>query len=261
MVCPNCSTETDSRFCPSCGQRMDVKRLTFKEGFQDFWSRIYGFDTTFPRTMRDFTLRPGVAAKRYINRNRILYYGPVGYYFLMITVMFLVASILGIDFNEVMMGRSRELGGEPATGGALEAQKRLQMLILENFKMFTFTLVAFQAFSLKLFFRNSGYNLLEHSVLAFFTMGHMYWLTIIDLILTRIFGTGINFGIAITINILFYAYGAMGLYDYQPKVKVFIKGIFSFLTGYLMFIVLITSITVAYFILDPEMRELVRPNK
>src|SRR5688572_4844803 len=100
MQCINCSTESDGKYCPTCGQRMTVKRISFREGFYDFGARIYGFDSQFPRTLRDLTIRPGVAAKRFIEGNRAMYYGPVGYYFLMITVMFLVASILGIDFTE-----------------------------------------------------------------------------------------------------------------------------------------------------------------
>jgi hypothetical protein len=65
--------------------------------------------------------------------------------------------------------------------------------------------------------------------------------------------------VIIPINILFYAYGAMGLYDYQPPFRAFVKGILSYLTGYFSFVLLVTIITVFYFLLDPEMRAMVRP--
>src|SRR5882762_8751747 len=102
MTCINCATEAEGKFCPQCGQRLDVKRLTFKEGWHDFWARIYGLDGMFPRTFRDLTLRPGYASKEFIRGNRAKYYGPVGYFFLMITLFLLLLSMIGLDFVDYM---------------------------------------------------------------------------------------------------------------------------------------------------------------
>jgi hypothetical protein len=102
MVCINCSSEVTSIFCPTCGQRQTVKRLSVKEGWNDFWARVYGFDGMFPRTLRDLTIRPGEVSRKYIKGNRVAYYGPVGYFFLMVTLMYIVASVLNIDLVEFM---------------------------------------------------------------------------------------------------------------------------------------------------------------
>jgi Protein of unknown function (DUF3667) len=92
--CINCHAETTGKFCSNCGQRMTVKRITFREGWNDFWARIYGFDGMFPNTLRDLTVRPGKASQLVIDGNRVKYYGPVGYFFLMITLLCLVGSLL-----------------------------------------------------------------------------------------------------------------------------------------------------------------------
>jgi len=260
MVCVNCGLESEGKYCPACGQRMAVKRLSFKEGFYDFSSRIYGFESAFPRTLRDVSIRPGIVATRYIEGNRAMYYGPVGYFFLMITLMLLVASILGVEFNEVMISRSKDLALNQAAPGSGQAEvtRRLQLMVLDNYRIFSFTLIIFQSLWLRMLFRKSGYNLLEHSVMVLFVMGHMYWLAILDLIIMKAFGVDISYLFSIAVMVPYFAYACMGVYTYQPKVKAFIKGIVSFVLAYFSFAVLIGTITVIYFLTNPEIIEMLR---
>jgi hypothetical protein len=261
MECINCSTDSSDKFCPSCGQRMAVKRLTFKEGFYDFGARIYGFDGQFPRTLRDITLRPGVAAKRFIEGNRALYYGPVGYYFLMITVMLLVASILGIDFNEAMMSRARDIAQTDPSEKAAEAQHILQGMVLDNFKWFSFALVFFVTLWLRVLFRRSGYNLLEHSVMPFYVMGHFYWLSILEFILSKAFGLNINQYFVFLIYLLYLGYGSMNLYTYQSGFKAFLKGMLSFALAMVGMFILMAIILIMYILVDPEFAKALKPEK
>jgi hypothetical protein len=260
MICVNCHKESDGKYCPDCGQRLGVKRLSYREGLYDFSSRIYGFESTFPRTLRDVTIRPGVAAARYIEGNRAMYYGPIGYFFLMITLMLLVASLLGVEFNEVMISRSKDLELTQAAPGSgqEEVTRRLQLMVLDNYRIFSFTLIIFQTLWLKLLFRKSGYNLLEHSVMVLFVMGHMYWLTILDLIVMKAFDIDISYWFSLAVMIPYFAFACMGVYNYQSKVKAFVKGIVSFFLAYFTFAVFITIMTVIYFLADPEMIELLR---
>lgn len=260
MNCINCGLKSEANYCPKCGQRLKVKRITFREGFQDFSGRIYGFDSQFPRTFRDVTIRPGITAAKYIEGNRVLYYGPVGYYFLMITLMFIVASMLGIDIAEVMSQRSRDLALEqpPAGSGLAEAQRMIQSKVMDNFRIFSFTLVVFLTVWLKVFFRKSSLNLLEHSVMVFFVMGHMYWLTIADLIIEHTTGFKISYILSLSVMVLFFGFAVTQVYNYQSKVKAFLKGILSFFVAYLTFVLVITAFTIIIFMTDPEMRELLR---
>ena len=69
-------------------------------------ARIYGFDGMFPPTLRDITIRPCVASRKYIEGNRVAYYGPVGYFFLMVTLIYIVASLFNIDLVEFMKSAS-----------------------------------------------------------------------------------------------------------------------------------------------------------
>src|SRR6187397_2984313 len=98
--CLNCRQPVTSRYCGSCGQSNPPKRLNLKTLWFDFQSRVYGFDGMFPRTLKDLTLRPGAVTRSYISGNRVLYYGPVGYFFIMITVYLLLASLIDVDLSE-----------------------------------------------------------------------------------------------------------------------------------------------------------------
>jgi hypothetical protein len=237
---------------------MKVKRLTFKEGIYDFSSRVYGFDSMFPRTLRDITIRPGVAAEKFIRGNRASYYGPIGYYFLMFAVMLMVAGILGIDFNDAMMNRGREMVDAPSSARMLQASERLNAFVLENFRMFSFALVIFETLWLRVLFRKSGYNLLEHSVMPFYVMGHFHWLTIFDFLFVSITGVNVNQYLIFAIHFLFLGYAAMNLYTHNSRVKAFIKGFLSYGLAMFSFMLLIAAVTIVWILVDPEMREMIK---
>lgn len=261
MTCVNCQAETSSTYCPNCGQRMTVKRITFKEGWHDFWARVYGFDGMFPRTLKDLTLHPGAASRRFIEGNRARYYGPVGYYFLMITLMFLVASLLGIDIYQFMADRSADLNVAPPTGkGQQEFQRQMNVFIVDNLKIFAFLIIPFMAVWAKALFRKSGYNIVEHSVLVFFVLGHVYWLSILDLFLQKIASLHIHQAITFAATVLFFAYAVMDMYNYQSKPKAFFKGIAVYVLAFLSFTIFIALASVVFFVLNPETLELVRPS-
>lgn len=65
IACINCSKEIDSVFCPHCGQKNPIKKITIANIWSDFLSSVYGFDGMFPRTLKDLTIRLGEDARSY----------------------------------------------------------------------------------------------------------------------------------------------------------------------------------------------------
>ena len=52
MNCINCNQEVSGNFCSQCGQRVHVKRITFKEGWFDFWDgRVQLFRSQLDHTL------------------------------------------------------------------------------------------------------------------------------------------------------------------------------------------------------------------
>lgn len=254
MNCINCNQEITGNYCSNCNQRASVKRITFKEGWYDFWARIYGFDGMFPRTLRDLTIRPGVAARRFIEGNRVLYYGPVGYFFLMITLMLLLYDIMGISFLDIMKATGQGMTQPSTQAQTVFMQKTLQA-ISENLKIFFFLFIPFQAFAARyIVFRKAGFNFIEHSILPFYVMGHDLWINIILGVIYAINGEYYTWTAFITFLYFGYAYSTM--MTYQSRVKAFFKGIGVWLVGYILLFLTISIIAVAVVVvaglIDPD---------
>jgi hypothetical protein len=263
MKCVNCGTEATNTYCGNCGQRMTVKRLSLTEGFSDFTARIYGFDGMFPRTLRDLTLHPGEASRRYIEGNRAAYYGPVGYFFLMITLMYLVASLLDIDIKEFLKHGS-DLGLQPTPKQGSGQEQYMQStfgLVSDNLKLIAFSIVPIQAFcSRYLFFRKSGLNFIEHTVLPLYALGHLYWISIASLITYSLIGVFFPGWTQIGIGMLYFSYAYADLFKYQSKVKSFFKGLGVYLTTQLLYILIVAIIVLVVIFLNPEVFEMLKPS-
>jgi hypothetical protein len=254
MTCINCNQEISGNFCSNCGQRTTVKRITFKEGWYDFWARIYGFDGMFPRTLRDLTIRPGMVARKFIEGNRALYYGPVGYFFLMITLMLLMYDLMGTSFIEIMKASGAVAAQGDTQNQTVFMQKTFQA-ISDNLKILFFLFIPFQAFAARyIVFRKAGFNFIEHSILPFYVMGHDLWLNIILGAIYVINGHYYAWTAIITFIYFGYAYSTM--MTYQSRVKAFFKGIAVWLVGYVLLILTVIVVVMAVVIvmkfMNPE---------
>jgi NADH:ubiquinone oxidoreductase subunit 6 (subunit J) len=261
MDCINCGQEVADKFCAHCGQRTGVKRITLKEGWIDFWSRAYGFDGMFPRTLRDLTLRPGKAALEYIQGNRAKYYGPVGYFFLMITLLLLLLSFLGLEYSELINHNQNIVAPNqnPKLGRIASS------FIADYLKLFAFIMIPFQAISARfIFLRKSGYNLLENMVLPFYISGHLSWITMLMFIYSKISGEMPSGLILLILKPLFFGYAYMSFIPHQPKLKTFLKGIGIDLVGQFLFILTLTIAVIIVILLlawlNPEVFEMIRPS-
>ncbi|MCA6378609.1 MAG: DUF3667 domain-containing protein [Cytophagales bacterium] len=261
--CINCQAETAGKFCANCGQRTSVKRITFREGWNDFWARIYGFDGMFPNTLRDLTIRPGKASRLFIDGNRVKYYGPVGYFFLMITLLYLVASLLDVSITEFMRSSSKAANFTPPKAGS--GQEKVGEAILQfmsdNLKLVTFLFIPAQAFTSRyIFFRKSKLNYIEHTILPFYIQGHVYWLSVFSLILHKLTGTFLSVSISTVLSLVYFGYAYSDLFDYQSKIKSFFKGIGVYIVGYLLLMIIFSIGLIILLIVDPTVFETLRPS-
>lgn len=261
-TCLNCKAEVNGKYCQACGQRQGVKRLSFREGWNDFWARIYGFDGVFLNTLRDLTVRPGFAALDYVKGNRVKYYGPVGYFFLMITLYLLIASLLNIDIREVMKLSGSIAMTEPPKSGSGQEQFNTMLLnmISDNMKIFSFLIIPFQALMAMLFFRKSRFNFIEHSVVPFYVTGHAFWLSIVGLFLFRIQGPSTYQAMLGLISIPLYVLACLQFYSDQSGWRVFVKSLMSYISAYFVFVIFFIIVIFIYVFSNPELLEMIRPS-
>jgi hypothetical protein len=262
MNCLNCDAEVTSNFCPQCGQRVKVKRLTLREGWNDFWARVYGFDGMFPRTLRDLTLRPALATREFIRGNRVKYYGPVGYFFLMITLYLLCIDFIGLDFKEIMQESQNKYN---VAGMTVKGQKEIVQSVFrfvsKNLKWIAFLAVPMDALAARyLFFKKSGFNFLENTVLPFYVRGHMYWLSIAAVIIFKLTGNFALNNLVPLAGILFFGFAYSRFTDYQSKTKGFFKGMGVYLASVFFNMLLALVVIFLIILVNPEILEQIRPS-
>ncbi|MBL7856186.1 MAG: DUF3667 domain-containing protein [Cyclobacteriaceae bacterium] len=260
-ICINCSAEIAGKYCNQCGQRADVKRITWKEGWYDFWARIYGFDGMFPRTLRDLTICPGKAARVFISGNRSAYYGPVGYFFLMGTLFLLVLSFLNLDFIDFMKGMQKAI---PIQQTESQAQVLIQRFAADNLKLISFLLIPFQAFAARyIFFRKSGFNFLENWVLPLYVTGHVYWFTLVTAVYYKVTGVLFSSVATVVISLAYFGFAYTSFIPYQPKLKVFLKGALLYIVSQLLMMIVAMVVMVIWILLlawlDPDALKMFKP--
>lgn len=241
--CIQCEQEANDKYCANCGQEQDIPRLSFKTFFQDFFSRIYGLDGAMPRTIVRLTTNPGLVPKEYIKGVRKIYAGPVGYYFILFAVYLLLIQIYQVNMDEysgsddVRLGIQQVLGDEiPQEETALQAN--IKSLLYKNLQFMLVLALPLIAIWFKLFFRKSNYNILEGTVFAFYTQGHMVILNIIGLTFFAITGITIR-GLTSIGGLLYFAIAGASFYTGTVSIKGVIKSTIAYIIAFISFIILI----------------------
>lgn len=85
-VCLNCNTTYVGRFCPHCGQKANIKRLSFSEALENLVGIFTNFERGFLHTCIDLCYRPGHMIRDYIRGHRVEYIQPVKLLFLLGTI-------------------------------------------------------------------------------------------------------------------------------------------------------------------------------
>lgn len=219
--------------------------------WSDFLSRVYGFDGMFPRTLRDLTLRPGEAAREYIKGNRVRYYGPVGYFFIMITIYLLLASLLGVDLTEMTLKSSGTVSADQGVAQA-EFSKSINAWIVDNMRLVSFVTALWSVVFYWLFFRKSGYNLVETAVVIFYANGHVYWLSIIILLLYWAAGISVYFVFHILLHSIYTIFSLVNFYQHISKFKIILRIILLYITYLVSFFLIAMLIGLAIGFFFPE---------
>lgn len=257
-TCINCGLELTSSYCPSCGQRNPVKKINAVNMWNDFLSRVYGFDGMFPRTLRDLTFRPGEAAREYIRGNRVKYYGPIGYLFIILTVYLLIASLVGVDLSEYTLASSFVNPSETGSGQQ-EVMLNINQWVLENMRILSFCMAVWAVFFIWLFFRKSGYNIIESSVLIFYVNGHIIWLSIVGVLIYSITGYAISMFWILGLGLVYTVFALMNFYTHLSKGRLFFRSVIALLTSYIFLIVFSMVLGTIYSILNPQLLEKIAP--
>jgi hypothetical protein len=92
-TCLNCGTEVASKYCPDCGQKATVDRLTWHHLLEETVHFFTHIEKGFFRTTKELITRPGAMHKNFLDGKRKLYHKPVSFLLIWVAVFLLLTAL------------------------------------------------------------------------------------------------------------------------------------------------------------------------
>jgi len=161
MNCISCKNEHKFDFCPYCGQKSEVQRITLYSIASSGISTIINMDRGFLLNVKGLVLNPSEFVKDYLSGKRKNIFNPISFLIITISAYIILASLIDIDKNinnTITSDRSEfnQIGYEAG------------LFIKANFKYFWIVSVFWLSLSTKLIF--GIYNYAEHLALNSFVI-------------------------------------------------------------------------------------------
>ena len=261
--CVNCGTMTDTPHCPNCGQKMTVKRVSFRSIIEEFFSKWIGFDNQFGRTVISMLTMPEQVVHAYLHGNRTKYIGPLGYVVIMTALLIISFDLFGLeaqDFIKENQSTFEELYQQDLPEEKTVLQKQTTQKINEfaarNFRFLSALLIPFWAISFWFFYRKEKLNYIERLVVATYLSCEGMWLTIISIAIFALTGYLPTVPIFL-ISLAYYSYALHKIFPDKEAFFAVVKGAFSVVVGFLIFFLsaIILGIVIGIFwaIQNPEL--------
>ena len=165
--CLNCNEPVLKKYCPNCGQKTDMHRITFKHFiFHDLLHGVWHLEKGILFTLKEAFVRPGQAALDYISGKRVRYYN----------VFYLSLLMIGLHYlllNLYEHFRDEAVNVDPQSG------PNFNTFFNENAKFILFSIVHILGLNGYLFFKRLQLNLAEHLIIAGICLLGMLELTLL----------------------------------------------------------------------------------
>ena len=106
LTCLNCGTEISDQFCPHCGQKKDVKRLTWQSLVHEVAHFFSHIEEEFIKTSVQLVYRPGRTIREYLEGKRKIYYKPVALYLVWVTIFLITRNLVSrwMHYENISVG-------------------------------------------------------------------------------------------------------------------------------------------------------------
>ena len=177
MICISCNEEHDGNFCPNCGEKAQVPKITFRSILNDAARTVTNMDKGFLFNIKNLFFAPKTVVIDYLQGKRKKIFNPISFLIISVTIY-----IIGESFFKVQ-GESTPIDSKIYSIG-YEAGKFIQ----SYFKYFWILSIIWLSISTRLIF--GKYNFAEHLAINAFVVGQT---TLVGLIWFLIFRTSLFF--------------------------------------------------------------------
>jgi hypothetical protein len=162
MICLSCDNDHNENFCPDCGEKSGVKKITFSSTIEDALSGLINMDRGFLFNLKSLVLVPKKLTFDYIMGKRKGILNPVSFLILSISLYLIVASLFKTEVeSETMESLTQTDTYKIGSAGG--------KFIKEYFKYFWIISTFVLALSTKIIYQK--YNYLEHVAINSFIIG------------------------------------------------------------------------------------------
>jgi Protein of unknown function (DUF3667) len=178
-TCLNCGHHFTGNYCPNCGQKATVKRLTPALLLAEVLHFFTHFEKGFLFTTWSFLTKPGISSAHYISGKRIQFQSPVSY--------FLIWAGLYIILHDAIVNHfDYTLSGEVIT--QLDKSGEANRLLQHHFTLFIIPAVFCSALSTYYVLARPKFNFTELLALSLYGGGTYFMMIFIsDIVLGMIF--------------------------------------------------------------------------
>jgi hypothetical protein len=228
-TCKNCGTRSELRYCPACGQRISVYKVTFRETLDDLMDSLFTVNAPLIITLKSLILNPGKLFTSYLEGQRRKYYKPVAFFLLTTLIYLIIRSLLGINIFE---NSSIVVEDSAETGELLTKGRNFMLLNINNLLFFfVFTLAFFN----KLFFY-SKQTLAEYLAIAFYLVGMYTIIVTLNLFLIKYVGQQLQ-PLAILIMGIYFLYTMLSFFR-KPILPIIFKSILLYILAFISYALL-----------------------
>ncbi|NND94042.1 MAG: DUF3667 domain-containing protein [Flavobacteriales bacterium] len=168
--CRNCACPSEGNYCLQCGQKSNIKRISFKEIGEQVSSTVFNLEAPFYRTFKGLIIRPGDLIQDFLRGKRKAYYKPVPYYILAVAIHLLLGYLIGYDPIQAVIDST---GGENQMS---EVERKASYWMARNVNYILPVWILIISLMDRLFFWRSGTNLAERVTVYLFLTGQYVFL-------------------------------------------------------------------------------------
>ena len=206
--CLNCGNLFKGNFCPNCGQKATIKRLTLPGLLEDIFHFFTHIEKGFLYTTWNFLARPGLTALNYLKGKRKNYQPSVSYFLIWTGLYILVHN--GI-INHYQFRFSEESIAQ------LNLEEQANILLRTHFTLFIIPILLISAFFIYTILARPQFNFIEVFTLCLYGGGTYFMMLLVsDLFL----GAGFKVN-TISINVFLWQTVLSSVYNFWFSFDIF----------------------------------------
>lgn len=243
--CKNCGTALAGNYCSDCGQSGSVCRINFHSIIHEFLHGVLHVDKGVFYTMKELTLRPGVALRDYLDGKRIRFFKPFSYLFILSTVYIVLMQFLKISIADISVQSAGTQSGDEELARVAENLTSMIINFINNhYALISLLILPVMALCTFILFRKSRFNYGEHLIINSYISGHMILLSIILMPFSYLFRNWTSLSSLLTYILAIYMY--VKVFDNYKLYSGILRSLFSYIIV-IMLIGILTVISMALF--------------